>query len=353
MLERSRFPLGLWLATRVAIVGVAGLSVFLWPHLYTPQGSVPVGLSLVDGLCQWDCRTYAQIAARGYDLPIVTNFWPMLPLWARPLVWLHVPPLVAVVVAANAAALVGYVAIYHVFELLDGEQAARWGLTLFAAYPFAFFFGVGYTEPVMVAAGAGAMWLALRGRHAWAGVALAAGVLARMPASVGWLGLVAVQLRDRTGWRTKLWLVVPVAVGLLWPLFLWARFGDPLEFVHVRRLWGWHGSLSVPRGLVRWREARMLLLYPFFALGPALGAIALTRQPRWRPLAAIALPLLVLFVAIGAYGLGRYTASMWPAFLPLGVWLARRPSLQTPIVVVLAMLQGLFLHLFAHAYELQ
>ena len=49
----------------------------------------------------------------------------------------------------------------------------------------------------------------------------------------------------------------------------------------------------------------------------------------------------------------RAVSSVWPAFLPLGLWLSRRPSLQTPIIVVLAIFQGLFLHLFAHAYELQ
>ena len=61
----------------------------------------------------------------------------------------------------------------------------------------------------------------------------------------------------------------------------------------------------------------------------------------------------VLAFGLGAYGLGRYSASVWPAFLPLGVWLTRRPSWKLPLVVVLAMFQGLFLHLFAHAYELQ
>jgi hypothetical protein len=352
VLVRSRFVLVLWLATRVAIVGIAGLSVFLWPHLYTKVGSVPADLSLADGLCAWDCRAYAQIAERGYDLAIMTNFWPLLPLLARPLVWLHLSPFVAVVLVANAASLVAYLAIYHVFEILEGEAAARWGLTLFAAYPFAFFFGVGYTEPLMVAAGAGAMWLALRGRHVWAGVAFGAGVLARMPASLGWLGLAAVQLRDRTRWRTRLALLIPVAIGLLWPLYLWMRFGDPLLWMHVRKLWGWHGSLNVVHGMMRWREARMLLVYPFFALVPAAGVVALAREPRWRPLAAIAVPTFVLFVIIGAYGLGRYTASVWPAFLPLGVWLSRRPMLR-PLVVALAIFQGLFLHLFAHAYELQ
>ena len=355
MLARLRYPLLVWLFTHVAIAAIAGTSIFLWPHLYLgDHGSRPAALTLVDGLCAWDCREYANIAADGYGNAFHTNFWPMLPLYARPLVWLHVDRLLAVVLVATLASLVAYVAIYRVFEILDGEDAARWGLALFAAYPFAFFFGVGYTEPLMVAAGAGGMWLALSGRHVWANLAFAAGVLSRAPATLGWLGLAAVQLRDRTRWRTRAALLIPVGVGLLWPLYCWLRFHDPLAWMSARKLWGWHGSLNIIKGMTRWdQNARMLLVYPVFALIPGAGVVALVRQRRWWPLASFALPLFVLFCAMGAYGLGRYSASVWPAFLPLGVWLARRPSLQTPVLLALALFQGLFLHLFAHAYELQ
>ena len=108
------------------------------------------------------------------------------------------------------------------------------------------------------------------------------------------------------------------------------------------------------RGLHHWRDnARMLLVYPVFGLLPALGVVGLVAERRWWPLAWIALPTFVLFCAMGAYAFGRYSASVWPAFLPLGVWLARRRSWQTPVVVVLALFQGLFLQLFVHAYELQ
>jgi len=355
VLARLRYPLLVWLFTHVAIAAIAGTSIFLWPHLYLgDHGSRPAALTLVDGLCAWDCREYAALAKDGYVLAHSTNFWPMLPWYARPLVWLHLSPYAAVVVVANLASLVAYVAIYRVFEILDGEEPARWGLALFAAYPFAFFFGVGYTDPLMVAAGATGMWLALTGRHVWANVALAAGVMSRVPATLAWLGLAAVQLRDRTRWRTRAALLIPVAVTLVWPLHNWVRFGDPLAWMHARKLWGWHGSINVFRGMTYWhRNARMLLVYPFFALIPGAGVVGLMWHRRWMPLAAFAVPSFVLFCGIGAYGLGRYTASVWPAFLPLGVWLARRPSLQTPVLVALALFQGLFLHLFAHAYELQ
>ena len=355
MLARLRFPLVLWLFTHLAIFGIAALSVFLWPHVYTATGSVAVPqLSFVDGLCPWDCRFYGAIAAQGYQEPALTNFWPMLSLYAHPLVWLHLSGNAAVVVVANLASLVAYVSIYRVFELVTDETGARWGLTMFAAYPFAFFFGAGYTETLMVAAGAGGMWLALRGRHVWANVAFAAGVLARAPGTLAWLGLAAVQLRDRTRWRTRAALLIPIAVALCWPLYNWIHFHDPLQWLHARKLWGWHASLDLVRGVRLWRNnARMLLVYPVFALIPAAGVVGLVVERRFWTLASFALPTFVLFCAMGAYALGRYSASVWPAFLPLGVWLSRRPSLQTPVIVVLALFQGFFLHLFVHAYELQ
>ena len=353
MLGRARYPLQLWLVTHAAIFALATLSTFLWPFAYTNEGSVKAAFTLADGLCAWDCRHYAYLAEHGYPVAAFTNFWPLLSWVSRPLVWLHVAPVTAVVLVANAASAVAFVAVYRVFELVADEAAARAGLLLLAVYPFSFFYAAGYTEPLMVAAGAGAMWLALSGRHVGAAAVFATGVLARSPAALGWLGLAYEQVRARTRWRTRAALLIPVAAGLLWPLHNWVQFHDPLAWLHARAHWGWHANLNVIRGMRHWRQARMLVVYPVFALIPAVGVVALAREPRWRSLAVFAVPMFVLFCVMGAYGLGRYTASVWPAFLPLGVWLARRPSLQTPIVIVLALFQGLFLHLYAHAYELQ
>ena len=52
----------------------------------------------------------------------------------------------------------------------------------------------------------------------------------------------------------------------------------------------------------------------------------------------------------GIWGMGRYTASCWAAFVPLGVWLSRRPLLQTPVVVSFALLQGMMFFLVQHQF---
>ena len=65
-----------------------------------------------------------------------------------------------------------------------------------------------------------------------------------------------------------------------------------------------------------------------------------------------AVGLMLTLWTVGLAGLGRYSASCWPAFLPLGAWLAKRPSLLMPCVCAGALLQGLFLYLFAHWYNI-
>jgi hypothetical protein len=348
-----RFAFRLWLATRLALVTAVAASVYLWPAVYTANGSVPVGLSFIDGMCPWDCRAYAEIAGDGYARHVMANFWPLFPMLARPLVWLHIPPMWAVVLVANAAALGAFIAVYRVFELIEDETAARWGLTLLAVYPFSFFYGVGYTEAVMVLCGAGGIWLALRGRIVWAGALVGAGALSRYQGVLAGLSLAVIMWREHRNRRALYAIGVAALVASLWPLYLWGEFHNPFFMIKMRRAWGWHAYLNVFRGMARAAESRILMIQPFWSLVPGVGAFALLARRRWWPLAAMAVPFMLINWILGAYGLGRYAASCWPAFLPLGVWLARRPAWQLPVVAGFAIWQGLLIQLFAHAYELQ
>ena len=52
---------------------------------------------------------------------------------------------------------------------------------------------------------------------------------------------------------------------------------------------------------------------------------------------------------VGFWGLGRYSASCWPAFYAMGLLAAKRPTLFTVLLAMLAMFQGLFFYMFSHA----
>jgi len=88
----------------------------------------------------------------------------------------------ALLVVSNGAGLWALLVIYRIFATLNGEAAARWALTLFGVYPFAFFQAAGYPESLMIFFSALTILLALPGNHLWAGVALGLGVwLAKRP----------------------------------------------------------------------------------------------------------------------------------------------------------------------------
>jgi hypothetical protein len=356
----AAYPVRLFIVTRLAILALVAITLYLLPGLYNGVGMSRIALSTVDGLCQWDCQLYAEVTKYGYRSVPMFNFWPLLPLAAHPLTWLHASPRFAVVLVANGAALVGFIAVYRTFLILEDEETARWGTTLFAAYPFAFFFAGGFSESLMVGSSAAAMALALGGRDVAGGAALAAGILARHTTVFTGLGLLVKQLEEVRGdlrllftRRQLLGLILPIPILLLWPLYSFLRFHDALLFVHARVHWTWQAWTSVVGGWHKRGDMPILAVYPFICWIPALGALLLLLRRRWWPLAAIALPLMALFLAVGACGLGRYSASCWPAFLPLGAWLRRRRSLQVPLVVALALLQGLFLHLYAHGFNIQ
>ena len=48
----------------------------------------------------------------------------------------------------------------------------------------------------------------------------------------------------------------------------------------------------------------------------------------------------------------RYEGKPRAAFVPLGVWLSRRPLLQTPVVASFALLQGMMFYLVQHQFSI-
>jgi Dolichyl-phosphate-mannose-protein mannosyltransferase len=317
----------------------------------------------VDGLYRHDSEWFYRIAQWGYYQARMTNFFPMLPLLARlvtGVTGLHLR--FALLVVANVASCVAYLLVYRIYVTLAGTQAARWALILLVSFPFAFFQAAAYPESLMMLCSALAVLLALRGNHIWAGVALGVGVLARHVTIVAGGALLVAQVRQR-GLHPRRFLGSPALLGLIIPwvmlggycLFQQRTFGDPLAFYHARTnpIWGeraWWGLADLLATTARDVEVYVMYSYLPFALLPTLGAVMLMRDRQWYELASFAIVFMGLVWLIGMWGLGRYAASCWPAFLPLGTWLAQRPSLQGPVVSVLALFQGLYFYLFTQQF---
>ncbi len=359
------FPVGLFVISRAALLLFSKISLSLIPSLYEGEHarSFLKRFPSIDGLCRWDCGFFEMIAARGYSEIGATNFFPLFPLLGRAVHEVTgAPMVVSLIIVANLAALASYVVLFWLFRQLESDEVARWALVVFVFYPFAFFQASAYPESLMVLFSALAIALAIRGRHLWAGVALGFGVLARHLTLLAGAGLVVAQVRQR-GWNPRRLLLHPDVLGLVIPwLFLGAycayqyvRFGDPFGFWTVRKNWGEYAYWGVYQLASATRVdiyVKGMYAYLPFAVATTIASAALLTKRRWLEMAGFAIALLVVLWSVGMYGLGRYTASVWPAALPAGAWLVKRPALQGPVVGVLALFQGLFFYLVAHQFPL-
>jgi 4-amino-4-deoxy-L-arabinose transferase-like glycosyltransferase len=357
----ARFPFTLWVATRAALMLFSEMALRLEPHGHREPPWHEAFLRpypWLDGLCRWDCGWYLRIATHGYESYEESNIWPVYPVLTR--IFHEVTRLdliLSLVIVANLACLASWLLMYRLFARLEGEDAARWGLGLYAAYPFAFFQAEAYAESTMVLFSVLAISLALGKKPLGAGLALGLGTLARPFVMIGGVALLIVQIRER-GWkrlfteRAVLGLFLPWQILLVYPLWLGHTLHDPFAFWKSRSPgWGevaWMG-VWVPL-FARSTDARYWI-YPLISLIPAAGTVLLAKEKRWE-LFAMATILLAVCWGIGAEALGRYSAGCWPAFLSLGVLLARRRSLQVPVLLSLALLQGLFFYLFIEQYPI-
>ncbi len=360
------FPIALFVAHRAALMAVAAFGLRIVPALYSNAPS-PFSESqfpaAIRGLCRWDCGLYINLAAHGYTAASESPAFPLFPLTARAIAWLTgVAPFYAVLLAANLAGLGALVVVYKLFWRLAGLAAARWATALFVAFPFAYFHAAGYAESLTVLLAAASILLALDRRHVAAGLVLALGCATRHIALLATASLVLVAIEQR-GWRPRalLWhrstltLALP-ALGIgAYALYCQLRFGHPLAFAIWRtqcdsgywRVRAWWGVAEAFRG-GRLETEPLLATYVLWSLVPGLGAFALLLRRSWRPLAPYALLLMALYWKTSLMGLGRFSASCWPAFLPLGWWVSRRPGVASLALLPLAVAQGFYFFLWSH-----
>ncbi len=94
------------------------------------------------------------------------------------------------------------------------------------------------------------------------------------------------------------------------------------------------------------------IAYLMFAMFPFTGAFLGLKTKAFREAAVFGCVLSVTLLLVGIEGLGRYSASCWPGFLFWGVYVAKRPALQGPLLSFFALMQGIFFFLFAHQYPI-
>lgn len=142
----------LWLGMRLllwALSGVLsanGLLPLTDSHYYTLQPINDGWLGWLFGAwLRWDGVYYDVIVQQGYHaLPQLSAFFPLYPLLARPLFWMGMHPLVALVLVGNLAFLLALILILEEVELLLGrEYLLATGLAV-VVFPTSFYFYAPY-----------------------------------------------------------------------------------------------------------------------------------------------------------------------------------------------------------------
>ncbi|MGW1211468.1 mannosyltransferase family protein [Streptomyces sp. NPDC002499] len=345
--------LGLFAAAR--LLGVAALALTAWAT--DRHWPALLGHS-------WDSRWYLGIAAHGYGRtlyfqPDVVHsdlaFFPLYPALVRAVTALSpLSGVTAGLLVSWLAAAVAACGLYALGNRLHGRAVATALVLLWGLLPHSIVLSMAYTEPVLTAFAAWALYAVLDGRWVWAGTLAALAGLARPNGfAVAAAVLVAAAyeiLRARGKVVHRLWTGALLAPSGWAAYILWVghRKGDLLGgYFEVQRLWGsrfdfGRGSLVFAKHLLLHGDRFVFpMTMMIVAVSVVLYALLLTDRA---PLPLLVYTGVLLLITLGGSGFfeskPRFLLPAFPLLLPLARALVRtaraRPWHATVVVGALA-----------------
>jgi mannosyltransferase PIG-V len=205
---------------------------------------------------RWDTWFYYSIATAGYHWnPAVFTyqnvvFFPLYPLlmrWGGMLIGGH--PMIAGLIVSLFAFTAAIVLVYRLAALELGDAHAWRAVLLLAAFPFALFFSVVYTESLFLFLTVAAFYAMRRGHLGWAALAGLAAGLTRpngfwLSLPLAWLAMwpPVRQADESCAPRSRvaglLAASMPLVGMMIFSLYLQYRFDDGLAWVHGQAAWG-------------------------------------------------------------------------------------------------------------------
>jgi len=368
-----RAVLPIHLASRLGVLGIGFLAVVL---IGLPgPGPPPVqiyGNAVLDLPARWDAGWYLSIANEGYQWSPAAEgtqqniaFFPAFPLLVRYVsVFVGRQPLwtgVAVSLIAFFWALVYFLRLARAH--LDDEGQAAAAVWLLAAYPFALFYSVPYTEALFLLTVVGAVYHFRRGElWAAAGWGLLAGLTRPNGAFLSVvLGLMVVE-QSWQAWRAGAgvrWMeqvdrvaaAAAPGIGMLcYSTFILFLTGSPFAWTAQNAAWGrTYRSLDTvltdrveyvtAHGLYAYASSQALDMFYLASVVFILAAVWPVYRRFGIPYAVMLLVnLLPPMAAGGLLSIGRVTSTLFPAFLWLGAAVPARH--RSAWLVAFALLQG-------------
>jgi hypothetical protein len=241
------------------------------------------------------------------------------------------------------------VMLYRLARLDVDEDAAQRAVYYAALFPFAFFYGLVYSEALFLCAMVASFYGFRTRNWALAGLAGAVAVCTRVNGimaapAMAWFAWTAVR-ENRSARRGAVAALAMVAAGFgAWCAFNWYLSGNPLEWKASIERWGYHPG-GLPTQLTTLASTLVTRPYEYLTTDPAAPADTLNGLSAlvvvasipfvwWRLGTGYALFMaanLALPLSSGSFlGLGRYSAVLFPFF----IWLGRFTGSTTNTAIV-------------------
>lgn len=252
--------------------------------LATVDYFAPFFIPLRDGFLgpnRWtnfDGGLYLSIAQNGY-YPLQQAFFPLYPLVIRSLIiYSPVPIEIVGQLISSVSFLGGLIIFYYLIKEINKEVA--WPAVLFLlAFPASFFFAAAYTESLFFLLAISAVYAAKQQKWWLAGIL---GMLASLTRVFGvLLAIIVIPEYFKSNSPKKISeaiALVLIPLGLLiYMVYLWKAFGDPLAFFHVQPAFGANRSgndlILIPQ--VLWRYLKIFFTVPLWSLSYLIAAFEL------------------------------------------------------------------------------
>lgn len=332
-----------------------------------------------DAFARWDSGWFFGIARYGYEWTPGGRsnlaYFPVYPLLMRYVALAmgggRVRVYMAGILVSWTAFVLAMVVLYRLASLDLREDEARRAIVYAAVFPFAFFFGVVYSEATFLLFMLCAFYFLRTKRWLAAGLAGALATATRANGMFILPSLAIVAWQQTRGNRREQWLaalsLVMAAWGIgLYSLYVYLLTGSPVEWAGSMSRWNWHpGTAMFWTPLWNVLAAVVTRPYEFLTSSPQatvdlLNAAAATSLLVATPFIwlrfGFAYALLVfinLYVPLSSgalEGMGRYSAVLFPFSLCLAR--IRSPLAQSGILAGFGVLYLLCLTLFTKVYPL-
>jgi len=325
-----------------------------------------------DAFARGDSGWYEPIARSGYvyyvDSRCNIAFFPAYPMLMRYVGRLfgthHAAYFLGGIVVSWMSFVLAMVALYYLARLDLSPSRARRAVLLIAVFPFAFFFGVVYTESMFLLFAILAFHGFRTKRWILGGLAASVAIATRVPGilmwpALAWLAWTHAPPTRRDRGLAAIGLVLALTGFAWYCAYIYSLSGHPFEWVSTIQHWNYH-----PGGAFWSAPVRLivnLVTQPYAYLTSDAGApydtlygltgiafLALTPVV-WRRFGAAyggyMLLSLLLPLSSGVFeGVGRYCSVLFPAFIWMGT--IRSRAVTTTLVVSFALIYGLGFTLF-------